>query len=95
MAWSNTARQTLHHIQTVKKAGIEPVVAINAFHSRQQTKIVGGRKAEKADRRPRGAVRALADGRRKGAGTRRRFINASTISNFQFLYHNELLCGNA
>ena len=40
LAWlEDGACNLLHHIQTVKKAGINPVVAINAFHSDTQAEI--------------------------------------------------------
>jgi formate--tetrahydrofolate ligase len=53
LAWLEDGMENLlHHIKTVKKAGINPVVAINAFHSDTQAEIDMTRKmAEQAGAR--------------------------------------------
>ena len=87
----------LHHIQTVKKAGIKPVVAINAFHSDTQAEIDLIRKmAEQAGARV-AVSRALAIRRRGGPGAGRRGPGRlQRPGRLQVpLRHGDSRCGNA
>ena len=62
----------IHHIKTVKKAGINPVVCINAFYTDTDNEIKAVRRTRRGSRRPRGPVPPLGEGRRRRARVRRR-----------------------
>ncbi len=62
----------IHHIKTVKKAGINPVVCINAFYTDTDNEIKAVRQARRGSRRPRGPFPSLGKGRRRRPGIRRR-----------------------
>ena len=59
----------LAHIETVKKAGINPVVCINSFHTDTKAEIALLRSLTGAGGGAGRPVRALAQGRRGGAGS--------------------------
>ena len=62
----------VHHIKTVKKAGINPVVCINAFYTDTDDEIKAVRRLAEAAGARVALSRALGKGRRRRAGARRR-----------------------
>jgi formate--tetrahydrofolate ligase len=92
LAWlEDGAGNLLHHIRTVKKAGINPVVAINAFHSDTKAEIeLVRRMAEQA-----GARVAVAEHWRYGGQGALELADAVLDAcnekvNFRFLYEMDL-----
>jgi len=81
----------VHHIQTIRKAGINPVVCINSFHTDTKAEIAAVRKAAEAA----GARCAVSEGWRRGGDGALELADAvidacNDKSDFRFLYDLDL-----
>ena len=90
--WKTALPNMVHHINTINKSGINPVVCINAFHTDTKEEIDLVRRACGSRRRPLRGVQALGQGRRRRPGICRRGYRRlqEKPNDFKFLYPDEM-----